>query len=137
MQHPALDPLTNFQKTKMADCFDQIRDEMVLCFGVSVTVTTVAEGSYATATRSVSNTDTGTVVNGMWADFTDAEIDGTAIQVGDRRLLVVASDLATKPDASARVTIGTHVMKVIDVKDWITMGEAVVYALHLRGAAQV
>jgi hypothetical protein len=106
-------------------------------FGTSVTVTTVAEGSYNTATRTVTNTETATTLKGVWEEFTDREIDGTAIQVGDRKLIVPAKDLATKPDASAKVTIGTLVMKVIRVEDFMVEGSAAAYRLHLRGAAQV
>jgi hypothetical protein len=50
---------------------------------------------------------------------------------------VPAKDLATKPDASAKVTIGTLVMKVIRVEDFMVEGSAAAYRLHLRGAAQV
>lgn len=101
-------------------------------FGQPVTVTIASTDSvYDPATSTNVNATTDYPAVGAIFDLSDKEIDGTLVQVGDKRIYVSAIGV---PDVSIddRVTVGAVTYRVVDPNTVAPAGIAVLYNLHVR-----
>lgn len=105
-------------------------------FGQNVTVSVWSEGTYNASTGTATPSYADKAVRGVVLDFKRQEIDGTEIQVGDKKLIAHTKDtsgVAYTPDAHAKVTIGGAVHEVVQVMPLTPAGTDVLYTLQLRG----
>ena len=98
-------------------------------FGSALTLTRTAGATYNPATGTMSaGTPTSFTVRGVFINYQDANVDGTVIRMGDRRLLVSPQGSTTVP------AIGDTVdgMQIIDVRTYAPNGVAIGYACQAR-----
>lgn len=106
-------------------------------FGQTVTVSVWSEGSYNATTGAATPTNTDYTVRGVVLDYEQAEIDGGAVQRGDRKVLAYPQDTSGtsySPNAHSKVTISSAEHEVVSVTTVSPGGTAVLYELQIRGA---
>ncbi len=110
-----------------------VADNIIINFGVPVTVVSKGTASYNVNTGAVVATDTTQTANGVVTNYDSKDIDNTLILRGDKRLLLSPIGITTiKPDA--KVTIAGISYNVISVNETNPAGVALVYDLQIRGA---
>lgn len=104
---------------------------MLAKYGQSMTLTRQTPGAYDPATGKVANTSTTTIDKGVIFPYADglSLIEGSLIQRGDQQVFI---NIATAPLPSDKLTVGTTVYNVINVKEIAPAGTAVLYELQCR-----
>ena len=97
-------------------------------FGRAVTITTYTTGTYNTATGAATSSSIDTATIGAVFSYKDSLIDGALIKRGDKYMLCPIAALV-----GDRVTIGTVIYSVIDVKEINPGGTPVMYKFNIRG----
>jgi len=98
-------------------------------FGSNLTLTRQVDGVYSAATGGVSGaTSTNFTVRAVFINYLDANVDGTLVRMGDRRLLVSASEFSEAP-AVGDIVEG---MKLIDVRSVAPNGTPIAWACQAR-----
>ena len=98
-------------------------------FGSDLTLTRQAAGAYdPTAGTMTTTTATTYTVRGVFINYTDANVDGSVVRMGDRRLLVRAQGAATSPEIGDRVSG----LQVIDVRTVAPNGVPVAWSCQMR-----
>ena len=98
-------------------------------FGSDLTLTRAGAPSYDPATGLVANAAGSTiVVRGVFISYTDASIDGTLVQRGDRRLLISAANSAGAPEVNDTV----EGLKILDVQTIAPNGIAIAWTCQVR-----
>lgn len=82
-------------------------------YGLVLVVECSSAGTYATATDTYEHTLTSYDVEGLFSDYAERDIDGTVVQVGDKRVLLQGEDLP-QLDTVKKVDI---VMEFIEDED--------------------
>jgi hypothetical protein len=98
-------------------------------FGSDLTLTRRVGGSYAPATGLVTGgTPTDFTVRAVFINYKDANVDGTVVRMGDRRLLVSTTGSQTAP------IVGDVVggLKLIDVRSIAPNGTPIAWACQAR-----
>lgn len=112
----------------MSNPFLQAAKDLIYPNGVSITFTRVIEGEYNTSTGTVTNTEVNTTVKAFpknvkvnaynYPNLTSKEV---------KEYLIVASDLANKPQPQDKVTQGSTVYSVDSVREHVAQGQIVLY----------
>lgn len=105
-------------------------------FGQNVTVSVWSEGTYNASTGVATPGSSDKTVRGVVLDFKRQEIDGTEVQLGDKKLIAHTKDtsgVSYTPDAHAKVTVSGAVHEVVSVMPLTPAGTDVLYTLQLRG----
>lgn len=100
-------------------------------FGTACTVTRVVVGTYDPEDGSWASTTTAVAVNGRLDDHLAHELTGD-IRATDQKLTVPAIDLSFEPGVGDRVTIGSDVYGVVNVRTVLATDSAAIYALAIR-----
>lgn len=97
--------------------------------GSDLTLSRQAPGTYNPATGTMGSSATTThVIRGVFINFTDANVNGTVVRMGDRRLLVRASDAPVTPVIGDRV----DGLQVIDVRSIAPNKVPIAWACQMR-----
>ena len=98
-------------------------------FGSDLTLTRQAAGAYNPATGTMAaTTPVNHTIRGVFINYTDANVDGTVVRMGDRRLLVSAKGAAVAPQINDLVSG----LQVIDVRTIAPNGVAIAWACQMR-----
>jgi hypothetical protein len=98
-------------------------------FGSTLTVTRSTPGTYAPSTGAMTGATISTfTVRGVFINYTDSNVDGTVVRMGDRRLLVAATGAGGTPAVGDRVSG----LQVIDVRTIAPNGVAIAWACQMR-----
>lgn len=119
--------MSGFYDELAADALELLEE-----FGQPVTITIVSTDSvYDPATSTNINPTTDYPAVGAIIDLNDREINGTLVQVGDKRVYVSAIGV---PDVGLndRVTVGGTTYRVINPNTIGPAGIPVLYDLHVR-----
>lgn len=103
--------------------------------GQEITITTRTSGAYSVGSGNATQTTATTTANAAVFDYAAADVDGTRILRGDKRVLLSAEGLTVVPDTTDRVTIGGVVHHIIDVQAVSPAGDVVLYKLQVRRGA--
>ncbi len=101
-------------------------------FGTDVTLTRTTTGEYDPATGSASQTTTTYTGKGARFDYTQREIDGTMIRVGDQRVYLEV-DGFVMPQTGDTLTLGGRVYQVVAARSVDPALTAVLYDVQVRG----
>jgi len=99
-------------------------------FGRTVTHTIRTTGSYDPATGAVTITETTQSATAALFDYGTKDIDGTLIQMGDKRALIAPLTTMPKPDDT--LTVGTVVWTIKQVNELNPAGTTVMYEAQVR-----
>jgi hypothetical protein len=98
-------------------------------FGSDLTLTRPGVGAYSPTTGEMTTAaDSTFTIRGVFINYTDANVDGTVVRMGDRRLLVKAKDATTTPAINDRV----GGLQVIDVRTIAPNGVPVAWSCQMR-----
>jgi hypothetical protein len=98
-------------------------------FGSDFTVSRPAVGTYNPATGTMSGgTASSYVIRGVFINYTDGNVDGTVVKMGDRRLLVRAKGANVTPAVGDRVSG----MEILDVRTIAPKGVPIAWACQTR-----
>lgn len=98
-------------------------------FGSDLTLTRQVPGVYDPATGAMASTATSTfTLRGVFINYTDANVDGTVVRMGDRRLLLSAKGATGAPAIGDRV----DGLQVIDVRTIAPNGVTIAWACQMR-----
>lgn len=109
----------------------KIASKLMAQFGGDVIIRIIALGTYNTATGSIVETTTSTTLKGVLEDVRVREVN-ELIQAGDRRLIIAAADITSKPDTTDRVQIGNITHQIIRVDTIEQDNTPITYELILR-----
>jgi hypothetical protein len=99
-------------------------------FGSDLTLTRRNAGAYdPTIGTVVSGNPTLYTLRGVFINYMDANVDGTVVRMGDRRLLIKASGATFTPRVGDRVSG----LQVIDVRTIAPNGVAIAWSCQMRG----
>ncbi len=111
-------------------------------FGSSITIRTVTNGSYNTATGTFSESTSDNTIKGMVEDIFDGmggkstaknKSDLNAlVQSGDKKVTISAADVTTKPTTKDLVIISSVRHQIVDIKTQQAQGTDVSYELFVR-----
>lgn len=79
--------------------------------------------------------DVSSIQTGVWAVFLDYEqmmIDGSLIQMGDRKALIPAQNLTEAPQVNGHVINGSDVWTIKSVKPLNPNGQNIMFEVQLR-----
>src|SRR5574343_235572 len=112
----------------MSNPFLQAAKDLIYPNGISITFTRVVEGEYNTSTGTVTNVESNTTVKAFPKNVkTNAYNYPNLIGREVKEYLIVASDLANKPQPQDKVTQGSTVYSVDSVREHVAIGEVVLY----------
>lgn len=98
-------------------------------FGSAMTLTRQVGGVYNAQTGAVSGGTPATFAfRGVFVNYDDANIDGTLVKRGDRRLLMRATGMTTEPALGD--VVSEH--RIIDVRPVAPKGVAIAYSCQVR-----
>jgi hypothetical protein len=98
-------------------------------FGSDLTVTRPATGAYDPIIGTMaSGSATTFTVRGVFINYTDANVDGTVVKMGDRRLLVRAKGAPNTPAIGDRVSG----LQILDVRTIAPNGVPIAWACQAR-----
>jgi hypothetical protein len=101
-------------------------------FGSDLTLTRQADGTYDPTSGAITpispDEPTTFQIRGVFINYIDANVDGTVIRMGDRRLLVRAAGAATTPAINDRV----DGMQIVDVRSIAPNGIVIAWACQAR-----
>lgn len=103
-------------------------------FGTSVSIRRVTLATYEVEDGTADDTTADTAVKGVWEDYRENEVGG-AVRLGDRKLVLAASDLSYEPATSDKVVVGGEELEIVGVTHWRATDQAALYTLQVRGAA--
>lgn len=98
-------------------------------FGSNLTLTRQPAGAYNPNTGAMTPGATVTfTIRGVFINYTDRNVDGTVVRMGDRRLLVQAKDATVTPAINDRV----GGLQVIDVRTIAPNGVPIAWSCQMR-----
>lgn len=107
-------------------------DKLLRDKGQAVTITRQSASAYDPATGAATVTTSAQTGYGAIFDYGDKQIDGTVIKIGDKHLLLSASEI-TAPILNDTVTVGGIVYTVVEPLKTVSPGGTVImYELNLR-----
>lgn len=109
--------------TTLDQKFRPLATRMITKFGSAITYTSVAAGTYNTATGEVTNTETSVSTHATISAADATSFEGGTILVGDKKFTIPAEAL-TAPKAGDKITLGGVAHAVIDVRE-IWSGEQI------------
>jgi len=110
---------------------EQTADTLVDKFGAAMTLTRTTEGAGADPFDPV-RTETDYAVNGVRLNFSDREIDGTAVQHQDYKILLAAKDLTVVPEPDDVIADGSSEVTVVGVRRIHPGDTDLAYMCHVR-----
>lgn len=113
----------------IADAHDLITD-----FGRPVTARIASETLIDAnqPSRGYVDSPVDTEVAAVFVNFTRAQLENTAIEEGDKRCFIPASDLTTALETKDRILDGATEYQIIAVREVAPGASAIVYDVHLR-----
>ena len=102
-------------------------------FGTSVTYRRVITGEYNTTTGAPVRTEVDKTIKGRLSEYTAREFNETVL-VGDKKLIVAASDLSFNPQPEDEVDINQKRYRVVRVESPQATDQAALHIVQLRGA---
>lgn len=97
--------------------------------GSDLTLTRQVPGAYNPNTGAMAATSPTTyTIRGVFINYTDANVDGTVVRMGDRRLLIEAKGATITPGEGDRVSG----LQVIDVRTIAPNGIPIAWACQMR-----
>ena len=102
-------------------------------FGTTVTYRRVLTGEYNATTGAPIRTEVDKNIKGRLVDYTAREFNETVL-VGDKKLIVAASDLAFNPEPEHEVDIDQKTYRVVRVESPQATDQAALHVIQLRGA---
>ena len=100
-------------------------------FGTSLTVTQVVESSYDPEDGNWTETTTSVTVYGRLDEHMAHELTDD-IRATDQKLTVPAIDMTFEPSVNDRVTVGSDVYSVVNVRKTLATDSAAIYELAIR-----
>jgi hypothetical protein len=98
-------------------------------FGSDLTITRIVRGAYNPATGvAPAPTSQTFTIRGVFINYADANVDGTVVRMGDRRLLVSAQGAGTTPAVGDRVSG----LEIVDVRTIAPNGNPIAWACQVR-----
>jgi hypothetical protein len=121
----------------MNSLYLSIRDGLVANaiqqFGMPMTLSTETAGVYDPATGVISNpTKVESPVSGLIMEYDSKDIDGSVIKIGDKKVLMTASDTTPEPTSDYTLTMGDKDWAVINCNPIAPAGLAIVYEVQVR-----
>ncbi len=101
--------------------------------GRNMTLRKKAAGAYSPSTSSATVTTTDYPVKGFVLDYKDHLRDGTIIQAGDRKAVIKAKSLVTRPLANDFIVIDNREFAIVEPRTIEQKGESIVYICQIRG----
>tara|TARA_R100000152_G_C6756723_1_gene180494 strand:- start:886 stop:1245 length:360 start_codon:yes stop_codon:yes gene_type:complete len=111
--------------------FRKAAKKVLKAVGGDVTIRKITAGAYNTATGTVGESASDTVVKGFVEGVTSREV-GELIKADDKRLTIAASDLTYTPTVADKVVISSVVHQIIRVETTEQANTAISYELILR-----
>lgn len=99
--------------------------------GQQMTLRKRTPGTYTPGTA-VTQTDADHTVTGAVFAYPAVVIDGTRIQVGDKKVILAAEGMTVEPDTGDTLLIGSTWNNIVAVKPVDPAGTAVVFILQVR-----
>lgn len=97
--------------------------------GSDLTLSRQAAGAYDPSAGTMASTSTTTyTIRGVFINYADRNVDGSVVRMGDRRLLVRASDAPVTPAIADRV----GGLQIIDVRTIAPNGAPIAWACQMR-----
>jgi len=114
----------------MTNPFDRSVTKLITRNGIDVTYVTVTEGTYNSDTGTVTNTEVETVIKAYPKNLVANQYNAPSL-IGKTltEWLVIASDLATKPNPQDKMKVGSEVHTVLSMKDIVARNESVMYII--------
>lgn len=114
----------------------KVAHDLLAAHGAPVTYRVLALGAYDIVDGAAVDTPTDTAIKGVWQPYTAFEL-ANGIRAGDRRLILAAMDVPREPPQADQdsILVGTLELSILDFETTDAQGQAVLYALHLRGPA--
>jgi hypothetical protein len=100
-------------------------------FGKSMTLRRVST-TYDPATGTNTQTTTDYTVYGRVEEYADAQVDGTLIRTGDRRVLIAAAEVSITPLTSDQLLIASVPHAIVNVKATDATEEVATWTLQVR-----
>ena len=115
----------------LATALQKTASKLMSKFGGTITLRTIAPGTYNATTGAMSETVADVAVRGVLEDVSVREVN-ELIQAGDKRLTIAAADVAAAPTTTDRVLVGAVSHQVIKVSTIEQDNTAITYELILR-----
>ena len=115
----------------LASPLRKVASKLMAKFGGDATIRIVSLGTYNTTTGAIVETVSDTALKGVLQDVSVREIN-ELVQAGDKRLIIAAADVATKPNTADRVVISSISHQIIRVDTIEQDNTAITYELILR-----
>lgn len=113
------------------DVMQDLSVDLITEFGQDITLTRVTTGTFNPATGAVTgDSETDSTIKALITDFSDFHIEGSAIQRGDKKVLI-AGDI-TAPTVKDKLTISGTEYMIINVNTISPAGTDVLYKLQVR-----
>lgn len=102
-------------------------------FGMPMTLSVETAGTYDPATGVISVATTTTYpVDGLVVEYESKDIDGSLIKLGDKKILMTASDTTPEPTSDYTLTMSSIDWAVINCNPIAPAGLAIVYEVQVR-----
>ena len=114
-------------------------DNKITSFGDDIIVRCTTYGTYDPVSDTYATSSTSYNGKCVITNFSKRDIDGTLVQVGDRRLLLSALDMdgETLPELEGRDDLqfvyNSRVLNVLGIDSLKPGGTVLLYKLHIRG----
>ncbi|MDX1353757.1 MAG: hypothetical protein R3254_12155 [Thiomicrorhabdus sp.] len=109
--------------------FVNLANSLLTQFGKSITLRTIAEGSYNPASGDVSKTPTDTTIKARVDEFSSYEIDSNIIEVGDVKVIIEGVYTFDKSD---NLIIDSEIYDIINIKKIYAVEEIPIYEVQAR-----
>lgn len=115
----------------LASSLSKAAGKLVAKFGGAVTLRTVVAGEYNPETGRSGEFVSDVVIRGVLQDVTRREVNDI-VQAGDKRLLIAANAVSSKPTPDDRVIIADRELQVVQVLTVEQDNQPITYELLLR-----
>lgn len=115
--------------------YEDMRDvatDLIGDFGASLSVERDSEGAYDPATGVTSDSTTTFTSKGIVSSFSNSEIDGTNIKVGDLSVFVKSKPSGWVPEIRDKVTINGVEYFIVNVQPLSPGGTDLAYQIQIR-----
>jgi hypothetical protein len=113
-------------------CLEGRADSLITRFGTAMTLTRTTETPDGVKPWIQVRTTTDYTVQGVRTEYTDREIDGTAVQAQDYKILLAAKDLSIVPEPDDTLTDGSTVTTIVRVRRVHPGDTDLVYTCQVR-----
>lgn len=113
------------------DSLQLLSTDLINDFGQDITLTTVTAGTFNPATGATTgDSETTATVKAVVTDYRDFQIDGGAIQRGDKQVILSGSVAA--PDTNDMFTINSLEYMIVNINTISPGGTDVLYKIQVR-----